>query len=147
MAHVRKTIRDNIVTACTSLSTTGSNVFRTRVYPLAAGNLPGLCIYTTNEDTALDTLSATRNVERLLDVNIEAWVRATTNYDNTLDTICKEIEVAMAADSTRGGNAKDSFLIRTEFDYSEDGDRPVATARLTYSVIYRTAINNPETAT
>ena len=28
MAHVRQSIRDNIVTAVTGLSTTGSNVFR-----------------------------------------------------------------------------------------------------------------------
>ena len=50
MAHVRKSIRDNIVTAVTSLSTTGARVYRLRIYPLeTATNLPGLCVYTLRE--------------------------------------------------------------------------------------------------
>nr|ADI23589.1 hypothetical protein [uncultured nuHF2 cluster bacterium HF0770_42C12] len=40
MAHVRQSIRDNVVTAVTGLSTTGSNVFRSRVYPLGTNKLP-----------------------------------------------------------------------------------------------------------
>ena len=34
MAHVRQQIRDAIVTALTGLTTTGTNVFRSRIYPL-----------------------------------------------------------------------------------------------------------------
>ena len=44
MAHVRQSIRDNVVTATTGLSTTGSNVFRTRVYPLESGTFPGYAV-------------------------------------------------------------------------------------------------------
>ena len=46
MAHARQSIRDNVVTAVTGLSTTGTNVFRSRVYPLGENKLPALCIYT-----------------------------------------------------------------------------------------------------
>ena len=145
MAHVRQSIRDHVVTTVTSLSTTGSNVFRTRVYPLETGNLPGLCVYTTSEDSEVDTMTGTRSLERNLDVVIEAFVRAASNYDTTLDTICSEIEAAMATDITRGSKAKDTILTRTEFEFTE-GDRPIGMARLTYSIIYRTAINNAETA-
>ena len=42
MAHIRQSIRDNAVTAVTGLSTTGSNVFRSRVYPLGTNKLPNL---------------------------------------------------------------------------------------------------------
>jgi hypothetical protein len=45
LAHLRKQIRDNVVTALTGLSTTGSRVYGSRVYPMAAANLPGLCVY------------------------------------------------------------------------------------------------------
>ena len=145
MAHVRQSIRDHVVTTVTSLSTTESNVFRTRVYPLETGNLPGLCVYTTSEDSEVDTMTGTRSLERNLDVVIEAFVRAASNYDTTLDTICSEIEAAMATDITRGSKAKDTILTRTEFEFTE-GDRPIGMARLTYSIIYRTAINNAETA-
>ena len=145
MAHVRQSIRDHVVTTVTSLSTTGSNVFRTRVYPLETGNLPGLCVYTTSEDSEVDTMTGTRSLERNLDVVIEAFVRAASNSDTTLDTICAEIEAAMQTDITRGSKAKDTILARTEFEFTE-GDRPIGMARLTYSIIYRTAINNAETA-
>jgi hypothetical protein len=133
MAHVRQLIRDNVITAVTSLSTTGSNVYRTRIYPLEAGNLPGLCIYTSAEDSAADSMTGTRGLERTCDIIIEAFVRAVSNYDNTMDTISAEIEAAMATDVTRGGNAKDTVLVRSEFELSDEGDRPLAMARLTYS--------------
>ena len=146
MAHVRQSIRDNVVTAATGLSTTGSNVFRTPVYPLETGNLPGLCVYTSVEDIEVDTMSGTRGLDRNLDVVIEAFVRAAANYDTTLDMICAEIEAAISSDVTRGGYAKDTVLARTEFEYSDEGDRPIGMARLTYSVQYRTAINLATTA-
>ena len=44
MAHVRKLIRDNITTTLTGLTTTGSNVFQTRFFPLEDTKLPALCI-------------------------------------------------------------------------------------------------------
>jgi len=146
MAHVRQSIRDNVVTTVTGLSTTGSSVFRTRIYPLETGNLPGLCVYTQTEDTEVDTLGS-RNLTRTVEVVIEAFVRATSNYDNTLDTICAEIEAAMATDVTRGGYAKDCLLTRSEFEFSDEGDRPIVMGRLTYAVQYRTAITNATTAT
>ena len=49
MAHVRQSIRDNVVTTVTGLSTPGSNVFRSRVYPLGINMLPALSVYTDNE--------------------------------------------------------------------------------------------------
>ena len=145
MAHVRQSIRDHVVTTVPSLSTTGSNVFRTRVSALETGTLPGLCVYTTSEDSEVDTMTGTRSLERNLDVVIEAFVRAASNYDTTLDTICAEIEAAMQTDITRGSKAKDTILARTEFEFTE-GDRPIGMARLTYSIIYRTAITIAETA-
>ena len=146
MPHIRQNIRDNIVTAVTGLSTTGSNVYRTQIYPLEHDNLPGICVYSSVEDVGVDTMTGTRGLDRRCDVIIEAFVRAASNYDNTLDTICSEIEAGVSTDVTRGGNAKDTVLTRSEFEYSEEGDRPMAMARLTYSVQYRTAINNATVA-
>ena len=147
MAHVRQSIRDNIVTAVTSLSTTGANVFRSRVYPLGTNKLPALCVYTDNETIEFTRLDRQRDVDRTVEVVIEAYVRATANYDTTLDTICAEVEAGMAADVTRGGYAKDCKLTQTEFDFSDEGDRPIGTARMTYAIDYRTAENVATTAT
>jgi hypothetical protein len=146
LAHVRQSIRDNIVTAVTGLTTTGTNVYRTPIYPLDHSNLPGLCVYSSLEDVVVDTMTGVRGLERTCDIIIEAFVRGTSNYDNTLDTICAEVEAAMATDVTRGGTAKDCVLVRNEFEYSDEGDKPMAMARLTYAVQYRTAINNATSA-
>ena len=39
MAHVRKSIRDDVVSTLTGLTTTGTNVYQTRFYPLAEAKL------------------------------------------------------------------------------------------------------------
>ena len=61
MAHIRKSIRDNAVTAVTGLSTTGSNVFRSRVYPLGTNKLPALCVYTNGETVEYNRLDRVRD--------------------------------------------------------------------------------------
>lgn len=146
MAHVRKQIRDAIVTAVTGLTTTGSNVFRSRLYPLESSKLPGLCIFTRSEAVEFDTLTMSRSINRVLDVIIEGYVSATANYDNTLDQIAVEVEEALAADVTLGGLAKDLQVTAFEADFSADGDQPVAVGRFTVTVQYRTAENDVETA-
>jgi len=146
MAHVRKQIRDAIVTATTGLTTTGSNVFRSRIYPLEQTKLPGLCIFTRSEAVEFDTLTMPRSISRSLDVMIEAYVSATANYDNTLDQIAVEVEEALAANVTLGNLAKDTQVTAFEADFSGDGEQPVAIGRFTVTVQYRTAENDVETA-
>ena len=146
MAHVRQQIRDQIVTALTGLTTTGSNVFRSRIFPLEQTNLPALCIFTKSEATEFDTITLARSVNRVLEVAVEAYVIGTANYDNSLDTIAVEVEEAIAADVTLNNLAKDAQVVAFEADYSGDGEQPVAVGRFTISVQYRTKENYVETA-
>lgn len=146
MAHVRKTIRDNIVTTLTGLTTTGSNIYRTRVYPLAEAKLPGLAIYTRDESIEYSGMGRPRTQIRRLSVAIEIYVKGVSNYDDTLDTICVEVEEALATDITRGGNAKDTNVLTMDAEFSGDGDQPVARATLTVEVFYNTKENDVETA-
>ena len=145
MAHVRQTIRDHIVSAVTGLSTTGANVFPSRVYPIAAGKMPGLAVYTLSEAIEAQTLRPPRGLVRILEISIEAYVEGSTN-DDVLDNICAEVEAAVAADITRGGNAKDTILVSFEADFA-DGERPLVVGRLTYQVTYSTAETNATSAT
>ena len=61
MAHVRQSIRDNAMTAVTGLSTTGSNVFRSRVYPLGTNKLPAHCVYSNAETVEYNRLDRVRD--------------------------------------------------------------------------------------
>ena len=146
MAHVRKNIRDNVTTTLTGLTTTGSRVFQTRLFPLATAKLPGLCIYTRSETTEYATVGRPRTQIRELEVLVEAYVKGTASLDNTLDTIAVEIEEALYTDVTRGGYAKDTQITSFEVDYDGEGDQSVGVARFTISVTYATVENDIEAA-
>lgn len=146
MAHVRKLIRDNITTTLTGLTTTGTNVYQTRVYPLAEDKLPGLAIYTSSETTEYATINPPRTQIRTLTVNIELYVKGLTGYDNDLDQISTEIEEALYTDLTRGGYAKETRITAFDADFSGEGDQPVAYATMTVEVDYMTLENDVETS-
>jgi len=145
MAHVRKSIREHVVTTVTSLSTTGSNVYETRYFPLQTGNLPALIVYTLDETVEDYTIGQnTRTQLRSLNLIIEAHCRGTANIDDTLDTIAEEVEEAMVTDISRGGNAKDTKLVSTEVDF-DTASQKTGLMRLTYLISYNTVENAVQT--
>jgi len=145
MAHIRKTIREHVVTTITGLSTTGSNVYETRYFPLQTGNLPALIVYTLDETVEDYTLGQnTRTQFRALNLIIEAHCRGTANIDDTLDTIAEEVEEAMVTDISRGGNAKDTKLVSTEVDF-DTASQKTGLMRLTYLISYNTIENAVQT--
>jgi hypothetical protein len=105
MAHIRTSIRDNIKTTLTGLSTTGSNIFASRVYPLNTQKLPGIILYTESESTTDLSMRPPRTQMRTMSVTAEIYVRGVSDYDDTIDTISAEIEAALYSDLTRGGFA------------------------------------------
>jgi hypothetical protein len=146
VAHVRKTIREYFGTQLTGLATTGNKVFESRVYPMQSPKLPAILIYTTNESSEESAFSAKRVQDRELDVLVEGFVRAVTNFDDTLDQIALEVETAILDDTTLGGLAINTELVSTEAEYSGDSEQPVGTIRLTFRVHYRTETGVPSTA-
>jgi hypothetical protein len=144
MAHVRKQIRDNIKTTLTGLSTTGANVFASRVYPIQSAAMPGLCIYTSSEQVEALSIKPPRGVVRSLEVSVEAYVESATP-DDVLDTIAAEIEAAMTTDLTRGGTAKDTRLTSFEADFAGEGEKPVVVGRFIFEIVYSTLETDPET--
>lgn len=146
MAHVRKTIREYFGTQLTGLTTTGANAFESRIYPMQSAKLPAILIYTTTESSEEQAFSSKRVQNRLLSVEVQGFVRAISNFDDTLDLIAKEVEVAILDDPTLGGLAINTELTSTQADYSGDGEQPVGTIRLTFDVQYRTETGQPETA-
>lgn len=146
MSHIRKQIRDEIVTTLTGLTTTGSRVYQTRLYPLEQTKLPGLCIYTKSESIEYSTIRYPRRQNRTLNVIVEAYVAATSNLDNTLDTISKEVEEALYADLTRGGYAKDTSVVLFEAEYDVSGEQPVGIGRLSIEVSYTNMEDDVETS-
>ena len=130
----------------TGLTTTGSRVYQTRLFPLATAKLPGLCVYTRSETTEYASVGRPRTQVRDLEVLVEAYVKGTSSVDNTIDTIAVEVEEALYTDVTRGGNAKDTQITSFEVDYDGEGDQSIGVARFTISVTYVTVENDIEAA-
>ena len=155
MSHVRTQIRNQLVTYLTGLSTTGSNVFKSRpqARPLQSSELPGLVIYTEGEDDAPQTMGgpSSMQLERHLRVKIEAIVRVNSAFDDTLDTIINEVETALNASvTTFSVNNLARLGIRlTSIDDPEfdgQGDKVVGRVAMTWTAIYRTVASTPGTA-
>ena len=144
--HVRQQVREYFGTTLTGLTTTGSNVYESRVYTLQENTLPSLVIYTKSETSEPIVIGTDRLMSRELLVLVEAYCKATSNFDDTIDTISKEIEEAMAADRTLGGLAKDTYLESTEIEFNAEGEQPVGFATLTFLTNYYVQETNPDVA-
>lgn len=136
MAHARKTVRDALTTAVTGLTTTGANVYQSRVYPIEAAGLPGLLVFAEADRVVDSTLNGNRTLYRQTTFVVEAHAKATSALDDTLDLICEEVEVALAADPTLGGVCTDLQIRDTELAYEPGGDQPHGTARMQWECAY-----------
>ena len=142
MAHKRSSIRNNVTSTLTGLTTTGSNVFESRIYPNELAKLPLLNIYSNSETSELASIG---KLDRSLEIMVEGFAKATSNVDEALDTIAKEVEVALANDLTRGGHAKETFLTSTEFELENIANQQIGVVKLNFTVRYITTKVNPET--
>ena len=144
--HLRRQIRERAATTLTGLTTTGSNVFQSRVYPMESAGLPGLCIYTTEETVEMQSMGGTRHVSRDLTLIVEGYATDSANVDDTLDQIGKEIEIAMSGDITLNDLAQDSYLSGVEITLSGDGKTGIGKIAHSYTVVYQNAENAPDAA-
>ena len=142
MAHKRTSIRNNVTSTLTGLTTTGSNVFESRIYPNELAKLPLLNIYSNSETSELASIG---KLDRSLEIMVEGFAKATSNVDEALDTIAKEVEVALANDLTRGGHAKETFLTSTDFELESIANQQIGVVKLNFTVRYITTKVNPET--
>jgi len=108
-------------------------------------SLPGLIVYSVSESTMPVTMGAIRDMDATLTLAIEAYAIG-ANLDDSLDTICKEVQVAMYGDRTVNSLAKDLQLDSTTIVFAQDSDVPAGYATMNWSVNYQFAENNPEVA-
>lgn len=144
MSHLRKQIRDRIIANVSNLTSTGSRVYQTRLYPVASVSLPTLLVYTVSETSEPETMSRPRKIIRRVDFALEGMVNGTSGLDDSLDAIAKDVEEAILADPTCNALAKDTVLAGTEIDYNASGEQPVGSVKMTFQVTYRTTETESE---
>ena len=144
--HVRRQIRERVATMLTGLSTTGSNVFQSHVYPLENADLPALCIYTQDEEIEVGAMGDPRVCHSTMTLIVDGYAQTSSNLDDQLDQIGKEVQVAMAGDIDINNLVKDSYLSSVDISYSGEGTSPIGIIRHNYSVLYRYAENAPDSS-
>lgn len=142
MSHLRTELRNAVATTVTGLASTGSRVYKSRIYPIEAAKLPCLAVYVqaeTIEQSTIGSQKKMRNVELI----IECAASATADLDATLDSICNQVEVAMANNRNLNGLALEVLLESTQIDLNGDGEKPVGIAKMTYRAIGFQDLPNP----
>ena len=144
MTHRAESIVSAVVTTLTGLTTTGSNVFRGRVYAVPDASLPALCVY-QGEDKIIGQYSQAK-YDCAITITVEALVKtSSTQVDTTLNTIREEVVEALQADYTQGL----AYVLNTiEGDTSApelsgEGDKPSAAVRMEWQFHYRRSRTDP----
>jgi hypothetical protein len=147
MAHVRKQIRDAVVTRLTGLTTTAANVTASRVHPYLQEDapLPALAIYTTEEQSYSDEIEMGSQRRELILV-VEGYAQATSAVEDTLDTIASEVETAIYTDQSFSGLVLDTTLDSSNVEMSDEAGHLVGTITINFRLAYMTREGSPETA-
>ena len=121
----------------TCLSTTGSNVFQSNVYPLENADLPALCIFNQDEEIEVGAMWDPRVYHSTMTLIVDGYVQTCSNLDDQLDQIGIEVQVAMAGDIDINNLVKDSYLSSVDISNSGEGTSPIGIIRHNYSLLYR----------
>lgn len=142
--HIRQQLREAVASAVTGLTTTSTRVFQSRAYPLQVSDLPCLVVTTDGDSITQNTLHHPYVQERSVQLRIEGYAVGTTNLDDTMDGICKEVEIAV--DNATLTMVDDIGFAGTQLDTSVVGEKPVGKLTLIYRITVRTLSNSPDVA-
>lgn len=134
MPHARQTIREAAATLLTGLASTGSRVFQSRMVPQTT--LPCLLVTTDAEEIAPGAFE--KQLDRRLTLTVVGIAKATSNVDDTLDTIAAEVETALGSDYRYE-------LTGIDVDFDETLEKPAGRIALTYAYRYFTNAGAPGT--
>ena len=146
MTHVRTQIRDEAVSRVTSCEIVGRNVYASRIYPLDESKLPGVCVYTENEEIDEEEGKVSKIQYRSVDLVFEGHDKLTAGLDDQLDAISAEIETAIFSDRTMGGLSFAVDLIETEIEVDAETEELIGVIKLIFKVLYLTQEGVPGTA-
>ncbi|SRR6266511_4292585 len=142
--HLAEQIVQAAVIALTGLTTTGARIYDSRVYPLQSVELPCLLVDMGDEESTTDeNWGFSRTLQRNLQLLVVAKVEQNTNYRTIINTIRKEVEIALASGLT---GAKWVQPVSCVIELSGEAEKPVATAILTFAAPYFTTLGAPDVA-
>lgn len=145
MAHMRTQIRGAVRGLLTGLTTTGSNVFNGGPRPMAEAHMPGLKVSSPLETSGVSAGGGPKPLlSRRAAVFVDIYVHKTDDYEDEVDKIAAEVEVAVGNNRTLGGLVKNVELKGFEVQFSDETQKPVAVGRMTFEALYFTSQGVPD---
>ena len=142
MATKRETILAAIRTALIGTTGVSTRIYRSRVEPLARGELPAIVVEpvsdTAQQNTSLPTLDWS------LTVRVAVIVRGAIP-DQLADPIVESLHAKLMTDLTLGGVAIDVQPQGVNFEMVE-ADQPAGVISCDYLIRYRTSVTNLATS-
>jgi hypothetical protein len=136
MATKRETILAAIRTALIGTTGVSTRIYRSRVEPLARGELPAIVVEPVSDNVEQNTSLPT--LDWTLTVRIAVIVRGDVP-DQVADATVESLHAKVMADLTLGGNAYDVQPVSVSFDLVE-ADQPSGVISCDYAVRYRTRV-------
>ncbi|MCU0806309.1 MAG: hypothetical protein MUF79_14660 [Burkholderiales bacterium] len=142
--HVRRQLREAVATAVTGLTTTGSSVFQSRIWPVQSSELPALLVYTTTETVTTETIENPEGQRREIEVRVDGIAKAAANLDDTLDQIAKEVETALAAAITVAGKSVRVYYTGCEIEFDAETEAEAGAVQMRFTAELFTAADAPD---
>lgn len=136
MATKREIILAAIRTALIGTTGVSTRIYRSRVEPLARGELPAIVVEPVSDNAEQNTSLPT--LDWTLTVRIAVIVRGDVP-DQVADATVQSLHAKVMADRTLGGNAYDVQPVSVSFDLVE-ADQPSGVISCDYAVRYRTRV-------
>ncbi len=144
MTHRAESIIDAVKTAVTGLTTTGANVYRGRLTPIAANVNDALKVYLGGDDFIQDLSQTLQDWE--LTIYIDSYTRSpTAQIDTQLNKIREEVTIALNANYTQGL----AYVLNTEEgnadapELSGEAAQASGSMRMAWKFRYRRSRTNP----
>jgi len=145
--HVIEQVKQAVVSALSSMITVPqARVFFDRVYALEQEDLPCVLVSLGDETAAAASYGSGLSYDREIAVDVMVCVAHNTLFDKNANEIQKEVEQAMAADSTLGNLVTNVRYSGRNKSANGDGDVKFISLSMSYHASYRTDAQAPDIA-
>ena len=145
MAHMNQQIRDRVANIIGALPFFSGRVYKMRSYALDEAKLPAAVVYTNSQSSSLVSIGF-RTLQGSLNLTVDIHIKGSNaTIVNEIDDACVLIEDAIGSDFSLNGLVKSCVLTETDVDINVEGEKPTASARLSYVAEYVTSIADVET--
>ncbi len=133
--HQRQIIREKIRDLLLQKTWAEKRIYTNRSTALFESELPCILILTRDE-AARKFTEAPRQLQRQLNVSIQAICRLQDDIDDYLDSLALQIEILINVNPFLDETVADVILTGTEVAVSSEGNMPIGSITLNYQVEY-----------